>query len=100
MRVQLLYFAGCPNAAPAGEALARVLRALELSPTFETIDVSAPDVPEDLRAWGSPTILVDGRDVAGAAPSGPSCRVYRTARRAQGWPPEDLIRQAIPQGAA
>jgi len=38
-----------------------------------------PASPEDLRGWGSPTILVNGADVTGQ-PKGNSvsCRVYNT----------------------
>lgn len=44
---------------------------------YEVIDILGPDVPEDLRRWGSPTILVNGRDVTDAAPGNDvGCRVY------------------------
>ncbi len=72
MKVQLLSFPGCPNAEQAREALRRSLAAASLPPTFEEVDVTAPGAPEHLRQWGSPTILVDGRDVAGGSPTGPS----------------------------
>jgi hypothetical protein len=44
---------------------------------YEEIDLLAPDTPEDLRRWGSPTSLVDGKDVTGALQGqGIGCRVY------------------------
>lgn len=78
MNVQLLYFAGCPNHEAARAALERCLAALDLAPTFDSVDIGSPDVAPALAAWGSPTILVDGNDVAGeqSASAGRSCRIY------------------------
>ena len=78
MNVQLLYFPDCPNHEAAREALRRCMVALGLAPDFEDIDVTAPETPEPLRSWGSPTILVNGVDVSGltAQLSGSSCRIY------------------------
>jgi hypothetical protein len=95
MKVQLLSFPGCPNAAGAREALRRSLAKAGLPPAFEEVDVTAPDTPEHLRQWGSPTILVDGRDVAGEAPMGPSCRIYRAGGGERGVPPDALIARAL-----
>ena len=96
MKVQLLTFPGCPNADGAREALRRSLSAAGLPQRFEEIDVTATGSPERLRGWGSPTILVNGRDVAGADPTGAGCRLYEGARvGAQGVPPDELIRAAL-----
>ncbi len=96
MKVQLLSFAGCPNAVPAREALRRSLAAAGLPPRFEEIDVAASGAPEHLRGWGSPTILVNGRDIAGASPTGPSCRIYGAENGGtRGVPPDDTIIRAL-----
>ena len=78
--VHLLYFPDCPNVAAARNALNRAMGTLPDPPPVTEIDLTDPDTPEHLRAWGSPTILVDGVDVAGDdAPAGegvaPCCRV-------------------------
>lgn len=95
MKVQLLSFPGCPNADGAREALRRALAAAGLPPTFEDVDVTASGTPEHLRQWGSPTILVDGRDIAGEPPTGPSCRIYRSGTGGRGVPPDELIARAL-----
>lgn len=96
MKVQLLSFPGCPNAVAAREALLRALVATGLPDRIEEVDVTAPGTPEPLRVWGSPTILVDGQDVAGAEPTGPSCRLYDGAADGRrGVPPEQQIRRAL-----
>jgi len=95
VKVQLLSFPGCPNVAATREALRRALVASGLPPEFEEADVTSSVTPEPLKAWGSPTILVDGRDVAGSEPTGPCCRLYGSQRHTRGVPPEDLIQRAI-----
>jgi hypothetical protein len=97
MRVQLLTFPGCPSAEPARDVLRRALAEMGLPDGFEEVDVSRPETPEALRGWGSPTILVDGRDVAGAAPSaGAACRLYTPgAGEGRGAPALSLVLQAL-----
>lgn len=99
MKVQFLSFPSCPNADAAREALRRALIESGLPPRFEEVDVSASGTRARLRAWGSPTILVDGRDVAGALPTGPGCRLYDGAPEGMlGVPSDELIRAALDDG--
>ena len=91
MKIQLLHFDGCPNAEAARSALRDALVAEQLDVAVEEIDVEAPGAPAWARGWGSPTILVDGRDVAGQrASTASSCRLY-----AGGAPSVESIRAAI-----
>ena len=55
------------------------------------------DAPARVRGFGSPTVLVDGKDVAGAEPvlGVDSCRVYTHAGGARGAPPALLIAAAL-----
>ncbi len=96
MKIQLLYFPGCPSVEATREVLRRSLRACGLPSTFEEVDVTSPETPEPLRAWGSPTILIEGRDVAGEHPTGPSCRLYHgSTSPGRGVPPRAMIRAAL-----
>lgn len=97
MRVQLLTFPGCPNAEAAREVLQRVLTASRIDARIEEVDTTAPDAPDELRGWGSPTILVNGADAGGLdVPTGTSCRLYRDEDgRPRGTPPEALLRTAL-----
>jgi hypothetical protein len=74
--VQLLYFPDCPNVDAARKTLAQALGQLEDAPSVAEIDVTDPGTPRHLRGWGSPTILVDGADVADGHPSDACCRLY------------------------
>jgi hypothetical protein len=97
MRIQLITFAGCPNASATRSALERVLAAAGITDPIEEIDTSAPETAEPLRGWGSPTVLLDGKDVGEeAAPTAPSCRLYKDGEgTVHGAPPESLLSAAV-----
>ena len=97
MRVQLLTFPGCPNAPGARALLLRVLRANGHRVPIEEVNISAPDTPEELSMFGSPTILIDGVEIEGAEDAlGACCRLYRDARgRLTGVPSESVLVKAL-----
>ncbi len=91
MKIHLLHFQGCPNVDAARSALRDALAAERLETPFDEIDVQDPSAPEWTRGWGSPTILIDGKDVAGQQRSSSSaCRLY-----AGGSPSVEMIRARI-----
>ena len=92
--VQLLYFPNCPNVASARSALGEALGKLADPPSVMEVDVTDPAAPAHLRSWGSPTILVDGVDVAGEQPAESCCRLYRDGER-RGAPSVTLIEAAL-----
>ncbi len=77
-RVELIYDADCPNVAEARRALLEGFAQAGLPPVWTEWDRRAPESPPHVRPYGSPTILVDGRDVGGWNPTATSesCRVY------------------------
>lgn len=77
-RVELIYSPGCPNVAAARAQLVKALVEARLALRWTELRTDAPDLPEHARGFGSPTILVGGRDVAGGLPGGAadSCRLY------------------------
>ena len=91
MVIQLVYSPDCPNVAAARDALNRALASFPDPPPVMEVDVTEPAAPAHLRAWGSPTILVDGIDVAGEdAPAdeavAPCCRIYQKVGDFRGAP--------------
>ncbi len=91
MKVQLLYFQGCPHVDAARASVHKALAADGIDVAVEEIDVQDPAGPAWARGWGSPTILVDGKDVGGQGPSSAAaCRLYPG-----GAPSVDAIRAAI-----
>src|SRR5262249_45489759 len=97
MKIQLLTFPGCPNAAATREVLGRVLAATKVRAPIEDVNIEAPETPETMRAYASPTILIDGAPVGGPGEKGAtSCRVYRDASgQLSGVPPEAEIRAGL-----
>jgi hypothetical protein len=82
-RVQFLAFDGCPLAVSAREVLKRALIECGLDADhYEEIDIMDAETSDEVRAWGSPTILVNGADVSGVnIGNGASCRIYDTPDR-------------------
>jgi mercuric ion transport protein len=96
MTVELLYAPDCPNVDEARANLHRALVDVGLPPSWTECETSAPDVPVARRGFGSPSVLVNGRDVAGAEPAGAAwCRIYEVAGRRSGAPPTEQIVQAL-----
>ena len=80
MRVELLWWDGCPSHPQALRELRDVLRSEGLDPDLiEQRHIGSDEQAEREHFLGSPTILVDGRDVVPAdeEPVGLACRVYR-----------------------
>ncbi len=80
MKIQLIYFPDCPNVEAARTAVREALAADQLDAPIEEIDVSRADAPSWAKGWGSPTVLVDGVDVAGGLASPDEaycCRLYQ-----------------------
>jgi hypothetical protein len=99
MRVEILYFSGCPNYAPAVACVREVLAQEDTQ--AEMVEVEVRDVATAQRVGflGSPTIRVDGQDVETAARAerafGLSCRTYIDGCRRAGVPPSEWIRAAV-----
>ena len=95
MRIEILYFAGCPNFEPALERVRQVAAALGVDASLEQVEIGSVAEAQHLRFPGSPTIRIDGRDVeTGAAARGDfalSCRTYGGS----GVPPREWIEAAL-----
>jgi hypothetical protein len=75
-RAELIYFEGCPHVTEARRRLTRALSECGLPQVWQEWNVT-DEVPPYARTYGSPTVLVDGRDVRGGAGNaiGPGCAV-------------------------
>jgi len=77
----LVYDDACPNVALARSNLLAAFTLVGLAPRWSEHRIGDSTAPEATRGYGSPTILVDGADVAGVeAASDACCRVYAGAR--------------------
>jgi mercuric ion transport protein len=94
MLIQLLFFPDCPNVDAARRTLQHALSELEEAPAVVEIDVTDPTTAPELRSWGSPTILINGSDVAGGNPSESCCRLYPSSEN-RGAPSLALVEAAL-----
>lgn len=99
MRVELLYFDGCPS----HESFAPRLRELaaQTDPRAVVIErrVETDDDAQRERFLGSPSVRIDGKDVDPSAQDrtdfGLKCRIYRFEGGQSGEPPEEWVRAAL-----
>ncbi len=97
MKVELIYDDDCPNAEGARELLREATESVRMKSKWIEHCRQDPDAPAHAQNYGSPTILVDGRDVAPSENSGGNaCRIYRDASgRMSGLPPVEKIVSAL-----
>lgn len=99
MKVELLYFDGCPSYRKLLPTVKAALDREGLAGSLELRKVETPEAAERERFLGSPTVRIDGEDIdpdAGAREDfGLKCRLYRTEEGASGIPPERWITEAL-----
>lgn len=101
-KVELIYDADCPNVKEAREQLRRALTELGIFSRWQEWDRGCSASPNYVRSYGSPTILVNGQDVANATPSAgaDSCRIYKDKNgQTKGVPPVELIKDSLARSA-
>jgi hypothetical protein len=96
MKIQILYFGGCPNHAPTVALVNQVVAKLQMDVQVEEVEVASPEDAVAKRFLGSPTVLVNGVDIDPQARQrtdcGFSCRIYDGV---SGLPSEDLLMSAL-----
>ncbi|MGW3935216.1 hypothetical protein [Streptomyces sp. NBC_00024] len=98
MEIEVLVVPGCPNEQTVAEQLRRALDDIGLCETGFTTRVIADQTEAERDGFtGSPTILVDGRDLftEPGRPPGLACRVYRTPQGLAGAPDAGQLRRAL-----
>jgi hypothetical protein len=95
--IEFLYDRDCPNVTDTRAALRAALEATGMPLYWQEWERSDPTAPAHARRYGSPTILVDGMDIAGECPSDePSCRIYAPEPgRNRGVPSVEMIMNAL-----
>jgi hypothetical protein len=99
MKVDIFYFSGCPNHAPAVERVREVLKQECTDAEVIETEINDPATAKSVGFLGSPTIRIDGQDVEPSARSagsfGMSCRTYLAGGQRIGVPPPEWIRAAV-----
>lgn len=102
-QVELVYDMDCPNVPGAREVLLKAFVRAGLRPVWNEWDRKSPESAAYVRRYGSPTILVNGRDVGDADISGgaDSCRIYDHGDDGvRGCPPVQAVATALVAGAS
>ncbi len=97
MRIEVLYVLDCPHYSAAMAELKSVLAAERIFAPITEVLVANPRMAEALRFRGSPTIRINGRDIAGESEMqhfAVSCRLYPGEKR-PGVPPAEMIHRAV-----
>jgi len=94
-QVSFLSFDGCPLAPRALDNLLAAICLLdsEFPVDYEKIDLLSDSTPNEVKRWGSPTILINGADITGHSKGDAcGCRIYTSDG---GVPTTDEIMDAI-----
>jgi len=98
MKVEVLYFDGCPTYETAMKTLRAVLAEVGLEAEVKLVVVNTDEEARGLKFPGSPTIRVDGEDLFPARKRedwGLGCRVYATREGLNGSPTAEMLRKAL-----
>jgi hypothetical protein len=99
MRIELLYFEGCPSYEAPLPELRALLASEGIAEEIELRRVETVGAAEQERFLGSPTVRIDGEDVDPGAGDrddfGLQCRVYRDRNGLSRTPPVGWISEAL-----
>lgn len=98
MKIEMLYFEGCPNHAPALEMVERVLTREGFEAQIVSLEVQDVETATKLRFLGSPSIRVNGIDIEPGRQDDPpffGCRTYNVHGKTVGVPPEEWLFEAV-----
>lgn len=98
MKFEVLYVAECPSHPEAVKLLRDILAAEGVTAEIHEVLVRDERMANELKFLGSPTIRIDGRDVAGESQKprsfALSCRLYAGSVHV-GIPPAEMIHHAV-----
>jgi hypothetical protein len=101
LKVELLYFDGCPSYQTAAKLLRAVMDDEGLTAGIDLIKVADEAAARRLKFVGSPSIRINGVDpfLHGEADYGMGCRVYAAPEGLKGWPTKQMLREALTRKA-
>ena len=99
MRIEVLYFDGCPNHEALLPRLRETLARTGVSAEIDLRRIASDEAAQRERFLGSPSVRINGRDIEPEAEQrtdyGLKCRLYRLDVGMSGVPPEEWIRAAL-----
>ena len=99
MKVEVLYFDGCPNYEALLPHLRELLHTHGAEAEVELVRVEDADGAERARFLGSPTVRVNGEDIEPGASDwtdfGLKCRLFATPDGPRGMPADEWVLGAV-----
>lgn len=99
MKIEVLYFDGCPNHLPAMEIVRETLNSLGRKDEIHQVEIRTQAEAEAMGFVGSPSIRINGADIEPWASTiktfGLSCRTYLHGSQRGGVPSHEQLRRAI-----
>jgi hypothetical protein len=99
LKIELLYFDGCPNHEALLPRLREIVGDLGVAAEVDLRRIGGDDAAQRERFLGSPTVRVDGHDVEPGAERrvdfGMKCRLYRAATGLSGQPADEWLVTAL-----
>lgn len=99
MKIDVLYFEGCPNHVPTVQRVKEVVDQLGIVAEVNKVEVTQHDDPAALKFIGSPTVLVAGQDIDPGQRDGANygfcCRTFDGA----GVPSVQMLARALREAA-
>ena len=99
MRIEFLWFDGCPNHDTARRLLTESIDELGIDVSVEEIQEESDEAAQAQRFQGSPSIRINGDDVDPISPEempyGMACRIYSTPDGPKGWPAKEMIHASL-----
>ena len=100
MKVEVLFVADCPTHLAAVNLVKQVLTAEGVEAEIHEVLVRDEEMANELGFCGSPTIRINGRDVAGESQNARSfalsCRLYPGSKQV-GLPSAEMVHRAVLQ---
>jgi hypothetical protein len=76
-KVDFIYDEDCPQVEPARQQLRKALESCQLPLNWTEYKIGDTHMPDYGKGYGSPTILINGKDLVGLTPtSDKTCRLY------------------------
>lgn len=99
MKIEFLYFDGCPNHVRALSHLKESLDELRVDTDIEVIEIKDNSEAVEKQFLGSPSIRINGKDIEidenESTEYSMRCRRYRYGQNILGYPPKAMILKAL-----
>lgn len=99
LNIELIYDLDCPNVEDMRKQLLKAFAETKLKASWKEWDRNNDESPSYAKKYGSPTLLVNGKDIANQEGSGANCcRVYIDKDGMKKVPSVDMIIKALRAG--